>query len=128
MISVILATARVLARGIPGSELVVGAWRLLAAPIGRIALVAAVAFSGGWHIKARLDRSATQQAVVAKQRIDLRAAQDAVDGANAVLDDLSRRDAANQEVIRDLERKLGQMAGATCSLDDAAARELLRIQ
>ena len=60
------------------------AWSFLASPFGRLLAVAAVAFVGGWQAKAHLDETATARAVIAKQRIDLRAAQDTAEQANAV--------------------------------------------
>ena len=61
---------------IPGVGPFLGAaWTFIASPIGaRSLIVGAGAFGGGYALKARLDRSATLQAVIAKQRIDLEAA------------------------------------------------------
>jgi hypothetical protein len=109
------------------------AWTFVASPVGRLVAVGGMSlllgFSQGWAIKARMDRSATLQAVVAKQRIDLKAAQDAADQASAVATDIAARDAANQEVIRDLQIKLAQRpAGDRCTLDPVAADGLRRLR
>ena len=114
-------------------SLLLAAWAFVVSPIGRLVTVGgfslALGFSQGWAIKARMDRSATLQAVVAKQRIDLKAAQDSADQANAVVSDISARDAANQEIIRDLQFRLSQVpAGNRCTLDPAAADGLRRLR
>ena len=114
---------------IPGVGPFLGAaWSFIASPIGRLVIVGVVAFGGGYATKARLDRSATLQAVIAKQRIDLRAARDTADAANAIVADISIRDADNQEIIRDLQLKLTQRPAGACVLDDASARGLRRLR
>ena len=64
-------------------SLLLAAWTFVATPIGRLVAVGGLSlllgFSQGWAIKARMDRSATLQAVIAKQRIDLKAAQETAD-------------------------------------------------
>ena len=119
---------------IPGAgPFLAAAWRMLSTPAGRRAVILTVgiagAFTAGWSLKARLDRSATLQAVIVKQRIDLQAAHDVADAANAVTADIALRDANNQEVIRDLQLKLAQRpAGNRCALDPAAADSLRRLR
>ena len=66
---------------VPGAgPFLAAGWRLLSTPAGRRIVIftagIAASFGFGWSLKARLDRSATLQAVIAKQRIDLRAARD----------------------------------------------------
>ena len=69
---------------IPGvGPFLAAALSFIASPIGRLVVVGAVAFGGCYATKARLDRSATLQAVIAKQRIDLRAAKDTAEQAAA---------------------------------------------
>ena len=94
--------------------------RFLGTRIGQITLAAAIAFYGGYALKARLDVSATQRAVIAKQRIDLEAADSTASDSRTVIARLSARDSEQQEIIRDLKGK--------CTLDDAAARGLRRIR
>lgn len=105
------------------------AWTFLASPIGRILIVAALAFIGGWEAKARLDEGATLRALIARQRIDLRAAQDAAADSDKRSEELNTLDAANQETIRDLRDKLSrQPASAVCRLDPDAALRLRRLR
>jgi hypothetical protein len=109
------------------------AWSFISSPIGRLITVGAFAlvlgFAQGWSLKARLDRSATLQAVITKQRIDLKAAQEVADTANIVIAEIAQRDANNQEIIRDLNQKLAKApAGNRCALDPAAADGLRRLR
>jgi hypothetical protein len=122
---------------VPGAgPFLAAGWRLLSTPAGRRVVVftagIAASFGCGWSLKARLDRSATLQAVIAKQRIDLRAARDTANAANAIAADIATRDANNQEIIRDLQRdlqlKLAQRPAGACVLDDASARGLRRLR
>lgn len=119
---------------IPGAgPFLAAAWRMLSTPAGRRVVILTIgmagAFAAGWSLKARLDRSATLQAVIAKQRIDLKAAHDVADAANAVTADIALRDANNQEVIRDLQLKLAHRpSGNRCALDPAAADSLRRLR
>lgn len=119
---------------IPGAgPFLAAGWNLLATPRGRRAAVftfgIAASFAFGWSLKARLDRSATLQAVVAKQRIDLAAAKDTAEQAAVTAAALSDTDAKNQEIIRDLQDRLAmQPQGGACALDDAAARGLRRLR
>lgn len=101
--------------------------RFLASPIGRTVLVAALCFAGGWHAKARLDRIATAHAVIAKQRIDIEAAEESATAAHAVIAALSRQESENQETIRDLQLKLAQRSDR-CTLDRDTAERLRRIR
>jgi hypothetical protein len=102
-------------------------WSFVASPLGRLVAVGAVAlalgFAQGWSLKARLDRSATLQAVIAKQRIDLAAARQKEADDASTIDTLQTAEAFNQERIRDLTSKPG-----TCIADDAAARGLRRLK
>ena len=114
-------------------SLLLAAWAFVGSPIGRLVAVGGfsllLGFSQGWAIKARMDRSATLQAVIAKQRIDLKAAQDAAEQANAVANDISASDANNQEIIRDLQSRLSQAPAANrCTLNPAAADGLRRLR
>jgi hypothetical protein len=93
---------------------------LLATRIGQIALAAGLAFYGGYALKARLDGAATQRAIIAKQKIDLAAAESAASDSRAVIARLSAKDIEQQEIIRDLN--------GNCTLDDAAARGLRRLR
>ena len=115
---------------VPGvGPFVAAAWSFIASPIGRLLVVAAVAFGGGYATKARLDRSATLQAVIAKQRIDLKAAKDTAEQAAATAAALSDSDTTNQEVIRELQDRLdNQPKIGPCALDDATARGLRRLR
>lgn len=119
---------------IPGAgPFLAAGWQLLTTPTGRrvaiLALGVAASFAFGWSLKGRLDRSATLQAVIAKQRIDLRAAQDTAEQAAATAVVLSDTDAKNQDVIRDLQDRLArQPQSSACTLDDAAARGLRRLR
>ena len=114
-------------------SILLAVWTFISSPIGRLITVGGFAlvlgFSQGWSLKARLDRSATLRAVVDKQRIDLKAAQDVADTANSVIAEIAQRDANNQEIIRDLNGKLAKApAGNSCALDPAAAGSLRRIR
>jgi len=109
----------------------------LASPVGRLIAVAAVAFVGGWQAKAHLDEAATLRAVISKQRIDLTAAQETADTANAMAAQIAQHDARNQEIISDLQARLSQRpsdsalhapAGNGCTLDPAAVGELRRLK
>lgn len=109
------------------------AWAFISSPIGRLITVGGLAlvlgFSQGWSLKARMDRSATLQTVIAKQRIDLKAAQDTAEAANGVIAEISDRDAKNLEVIRDLQEKLDKRPpNARCTLDDPTARGMRRVR
>lgn len=101
-------------------------------PIGRLigvgAIMLVLGFAQGYAVKARLDRSATLQAVIAKQRIDLDAANDTAAQAQTTAAALSAADAANQETIRDLQKPKGPTPAAVCNADDAAARGLRRLR
>ncbi len=104
-------------------------WSLLTSRIGQMLLASTLAFGGGYALKARLDRSATLQAVIAKQRIDLEAARDTAEEASATVATLSQTDGKNQEVIRDLQNRLVQPAqNNPCVLDDATAHGLRRLR
>jgi hypothetical protein len=108
-------------------------WRLLTTPTGRrvaiFTLGIAASFTFGWSLKGRLDRSATLQAVIAKQRIDLQAAKETAEQAAATAAALSDTDSKNQDVIRDLQDRLASEAqSSACTLDDAAARSLRRLR
>jgi hypothetical protein len=105
-----------------------GLWSVLTSRAGRIAIVAAVAFIGGWQAKGRLDEAATLRAVISKQRIDLQAAQQTADSANAIIADIATRDGKHQEIIHDLQLRLAQRPGGACALDDAAAHGLRRLR
>lgn len=127
---------------IPGAgPFLAAGWNLLATPTGRRVVVFAVSiaasFTFGWSLKARMDRSATLQAVIAKQQIDLRAATQAAEDASAVVADLSETGAANQEIIDDLNERLRKRpavasAPAACRdtgiADDAIARRLRQLR
>lgn len=130
---------------IPGvGPFLAAGWNLLSTPTGRriifFAVGIATSFMFGWSLKARLDRSATLQAVIAKQQIDLRAAKDAAEQAAVTAAFLSDTDTKNQEIIRDLETRLAQRPpiqqhaatqrpqGGPCALDDATARSLRRLR
>jgi hypothetical protein len=94
---------------IPGAgPFLAAGWRLLTTPTGRrvaiLTLGMAASFAFGWSLKTRLDRSATLQAVIAKQRIDLRAAADTAEQAAATAAAPSDTDSKNQDVIRDLQQ------------------------
>lgn len=128
MIKPALLAARTLALGVPGGGVAVAALDFLVSPAGRFALVAILAFWGGWEAKARIDEAATLRAVIAKARIDLAAARDTAEAANAVVAELSGTDAKNQEIIRDLQLKLSQRPANSCALDDAAAGSLRRLR
>jgi hypothetical protein len=97
-------------------------------PLGRTVLVIALSFAGGWHAKGKLDDAATARALVAKTRIDLAAARDTADAANAVVAELSATDTRNQEIIRDLQLALSQRPAHACTLDPAAADSLRRLR
>jgi hypothetical protein len=105
------------------------AWTFIASPAGRLAIVGAVAFGSGYALKARMDRSSMLQAVIAKQRIDLRAATETAAQVAATAASLSETDAKNQETIRELQERIDTLpkVGA-CALDDAAARGLRRLR
>ena len=115
---------------IPGAGPLLGAaWTFIASPIGRLVIVGAVAFGGGYALKARMDRSATLQAVIARQRIDLKAQTEAAEQAAATAASLSETDARNQETIRELQDRIDKSPKANaCALDDAAARGLRRLR
>jgi len=119
---------------IPGAgPFLAAGWRLLATPAGRRVAIftfgIAASFAFGWSLKARLDRSATLQAVIAKQRIDLQAAKDTAEQAAATTAALSDTDSKNQDVIRDLQNRLArQPQSGACTLDDATARGLRRLR
>ena len=108
-------------------------WSFIASPLGRLVATGAIAltvgFAQGWSLKARLDRSATLQAVIAKQRIDIAAARETAEAASAVAADVAQRDANNQEIIRDLQERLARHApDHRCALDPAAADSLRRLR
>jgi hypothetical protein len=107
-------------------------WSFIASPLGRLVatggLALALGFAQGWSLKARLDRSATLQAVIAKQHIDIAAARESAEAASAVVADIAQRDANNQEIIRDLQDRLAQHAPNRCVLDPAAAERLRRLR
>ena len=119
---------------IPGAgPFLAAGWRLLTTPAGRrvaiLTLGMAASFAFGWSLKTRLDRSATLQAVIAKQRIDLQAAKETAEQAAATAAALSDTDSKNQDVIRDLQDRLASEAqSSACTLDDAAARSLRRLR
>jgi len=119
---------------IPGAgPFLAAGWRLLTTPTGRrvaiLTLGMAASFAFGWSLKTRLDRSATLQAVIAKQRIDLQAARDTAEQPAAMAAALSDTDTKNQEIIRDLQSSLArQPQSSACTLDDAAARGLRRLR
>jgi hypothetical protein len=128
MIRAALLAARSLARALPGGGVAVAALEFLAAPAGRLALVALLAFWGGWEAKARIDEAATLRAAIARTRIDLAAARDTAEAANAVVAELTGIEAKNQEIIRDLQLELSRRPGNDCALDDAAAGRLRRLR
>jgi hypothetical protein len=114
-------------------SILLAVWAFISSPIGRLITVGGISlvlgFSQGWSLKGRLDRSATLQAVISKQRIDLKAAQDVADTANTVIAEISLRDANNQEIIRGLNETLSKRpAGNSCALDPAAAGSLRRLR
>jgi len=117
---------------IPGAGPFLAVGNLLATPAGRragiLTVSVAASFWFGWHLKARIDESATLRAVIARQRIDLTAAQETAAGANIVISDIAQRDANNQEVIRDLQSRLSQHRSGNCTLDPAAADGLRRLR
>lgn len=119
---------------VPQAGSLVGAgWRLFVSPAGRRVAVFAIgiagAFAFGWSLKARLDRTATLQAIVLKQRIDLEAARQTAEQAAATAVALSDAEQKNQEVIRGLERRLAALPqNNACSLDDTTARSLRRLR
>lgn len=102
-------------------------WSLLTSQIGRLIGVGAIAltfgFYQGWSLKAKFDRSATLQAIVAKQRIDLDALKQKEADDAATIATLATDNDANQERIR----ALSQTTGA-CVADDAAAGRLRAIR
>jgi hypothetical protein len=113
------------------------AWSFLASPVGRLIAVAAVAFVGGWQAKAHLDEAASLRAVISKQRIDLAAARETADTANAMVAEIAQRDATNKEIISDLQARLSQRpsdsagrppVGNGCALDPAAVDGLRRLK
>jgi hypothetical protein len=112
-------------------------WSFVASPVGRLLAVAAVAFVGGWQAKAHLDEAASLRAVISKQRIDLTAARETADTANAIVTQIAQHDARNQEIISDLQARLSQRpsvaptgspAGNDCTLDPAAVGGLRRLR
>jgi hypothetical protein len=114
-------------------SILLAVWTFISSPIGRwiagISIALVLGFSQGWAIKARLDRSATLQTVIAKQRIDLKAAQDVADTANTAIAEMAKTDNANQETIRDLQTALSKKPQAAgCTLDDPTARGLRRLR
>jgi hypothetical protein len=111
----------------PGGGIAVAAIECLVSPLGRTILLAALAFYGGWEAKARIDEAASLRAVIAKTRVDLAAAQDTAEQANAAAKEIADRDASNQEIIRDLNLRLSQRPAA-CALDPAAAGSLRRLR
>lgn len=127
---------------IPGAGPYLAAgWTFLSSPIGRLLIVGAVAFVGGWQAKAYLDEAATARAVIAKQRIDLKAAKDTAEQAAKTVATLSDADAKNQEIIDGLKSKLAERpavapaspgcpAHPVCSraLGDDGARSLRRLR
>ena len=119
---------------IPGAgPFLAAGWTMLNSPTGRRVAIFAIgigaSFCFGWSLKARLDRSATLQAVIAKQRIDLEAARDTAEQAVATASALSDTDTKNQEIIRDLQNRIArQPQSGACALDDAAARGLRRLR
>jgi hypothetical protein len=119
---------------IPGAgPFLAAGWRLLTTSAGRrvaiLALGVAASFAFGWSLKGRLDRSATLQAVIAKQSIDLQAARDTAEQAAATAAALWDTDSKNQEIIRDLQNRLArQPQSSACTLDDATARGLRRLR
>lgn len=74
--------------------------------IGQLAITAALAFAGGYSLKAKLDRTETFQAIVNKQRVDLQAARETTENTVATLTQLAEADAHNEGVINDLRTKL----------------------
>jgi hypothetical protein len=128
MIKAALLAVRSLALAAPGGGIAVAVLEFLVGPAGRLVLIAALAFWGGWAAKARIDEAATLRAVIAKTRIDLKAAQDTADAANTVMAELSASDARNQETIRDLQLALSQRPARACALDPAAADSLRRLR
>jgi hypothetical protein len=127
MIRAALLALRAGALAVPGGGFAVAAVELLVTPIGRTILVAALAFYAGWEAKARIDEAATLRAVIAKTRIDLKAAQDTAEQASVAAKEIADREASNQEIIRDLNLRLSQRPAA-CALDPAAADSLRRLR
>jgi hypothetical protein len=121
----------------PVLSVLTATWSFVASPFGRVLAVAAVAFLGGWQAKAQLDEAASLRAVISKQRIDLTAAQETADTANAMVAQIAQHDARNQEIISDLQARLsqhpsvaptGSPAGNDCTLDPAAVSGLRRLR
>jgi hypothetical protein len=109
-------------------------WSFVTSRIGSVitagVVCLALGFSQGWSLKSRLDRSATDRAIITKQRLDLEAARDTAEQANAALAELAKTDEQNQGVINELREKLASRppgAGA-CVLDDDTARRLRRLK
>jgi hypothetical protein len=101
----------------------------LFSPVGRIVLIASLAFAGGWHAKGKIDDAATARAVLAKTRIDLETARQTAAQADKVADELADTDANNQEIIRDLQEALSKRPpNNACALDPAAADRLRRLR
>jgi hypothetical protein len=127
MIRAALLALRAGTLAVPGGGIAVAAIEFLVSPVGRAILIAGAAFFGGWEAKARIDEAATLRAVIAKTRIDLKAAQDTAEHANAAAKEIADREASNQEIIRDLNLRLSQRPAA-CALDPAAADSLRRLR
>jgi hypothetical protein len=110
------------------------AWSFVTSRIGSVitagVVCLALGFSQGWSLKSRLDRSATDRAIIAKQRVDLEAARDTAEQANAALTELAKTDEQNQGVINELREKLASRppGGGACVLDDDTARRLRRLR
>lgn len=105
-------------------------WRAANSTAGRLVIVGAVMFGAGWKAKDRQCDAATARAVIAKQQIDLRAAQDQAAQANQTVEQLSQFEAKNQEIINGLQQRLSQRpaTGACGDLDPADADSLRRLE
>ena len=73
---------------------------------------AAVAFVGGWHAKAHLDEAASLRAIISKQRIDLAAARETADTADAMA-------AAGEALSCDAAGEAGAACAGAASATDA---------
>jgi hypothetical protein len=108
-------------------------WSFVTSRIGSVitagVVCLALGFSQGWSLKSKLDRSATDRQIIAKQRLDLEAAQDTAKQANAVLADLAEKDRTNEGVIDDLRTKLAHAKPSNaCNVDESIRGSLRRLK
>jgi hypothetical protein len=109
------------------------AWSFVTSRIGSVITTAvvflALGFSQGWGLKSKLDGSATDRAIIDKQRVDLAAAEDTAKQANVALAELAKTDEQNQGVIDDLKAKLAAAKpGSACNVDDVIRGSLRKLR